>query len=52
MTFEELEQYLSLLKKAEKEGDVVALKETLRDVISGFTPENEIVDVVHNQKQK
>ena len=52
LTSEELEQYLSLLKKAEKEGDVVALKEILREVVSGFTPENEIVDVVHNQKQK
>ena len=40
------------LKEAEKEGDVVALKEILREVVSGFTPENEIVDVVHNQKQK
>ena len=52
LTSEKLEQYLSLLKKAEKEGDVVALKEILREVVSGFTPENEIVDVVHNQKQK
>ncbi len=50
LTSEELEQYLSLLKKAEKDGDVVALKEVLREVVSGFTPENEIVDVVYQQK--
>jgi FlaA1/EpsC-like NDP-sugar epimerase len=50
LSSEELEQYLSLLKKAEKEGDVVALKEILREVVSGFTPENEIVDVVYQQK--
>jgi FlaA1/EpsC-like NDP-sugar epimerase len=52
LTTEELEKHLNLLKKAEKKGDVVALKETLKEVVSGFTSENEIVDVVHNQKQK
>ena len=52
LTSEELEQYLSLLKKAEKEGDVVALKEILREVVSGFTPENEIVDVLSLQEKK
>ncbi|MDA7601983.1 polysaccharide biosynthesis protein [Gammaproteobacteria bacterium] len=51
MTSEELEQFLSLLKKAEKEGDVVALKEILREAVSGFTPENEIVDVLSLQKK-
>jgi FlaA1/EpsC-like NDP-sugar epimerase len=52
LTSEELEQYLSLLKKAEKEGDVVALKEILREVVSGFTPENEIVDILSLQEKK
>ena len=51
LTSDELEQYLSLLKKAEKEGDVLALKEILREVISGFTPENEIVDVLSLQEK-
>ena len=51
LTSDELEQYLSLLKKAEKEGDVVALKEILREVVSGFTPENEIVDVLSLQEK-
>ena len=52
LTLEKLEQYLNLLKEAEKIGDVVALKEILRDVVSGFTPEKDIVDVVYNQKQQ
>ena len=30
----------------------MALKQILKDIVSGYTPENEIVDVVHNQKQK
>jgi len=51
LTAEELERYINLLKEAEKEGDVVALKEILKDVVSGFTPENEIVDIVYQQKK-
>jgi FlaA1/EpsC-like NDP-sugar epimerase len=47
---EEIEQYVDLLKEAEKKGDIVALKEILGDVVSGFTPEKEIVDVVYLQK--
>jgi len=50
LTTEELEQHIDLLKKAEKEGDVKALKEILREVVSGFTPEDEIVDVIYLQK--
>jgi FlaA1/EpsC-like NDP-sugar epimerase len=52
LTKEELDKYITLLKEAEKEGDVVALKEVLKRVITGFTPEKDIVDVVYNQKQK
>ena len=48
---EEIEKYLILLKKAEKEGDVVALKEILREAVSGFIPENEIADVLSLQKK-
>ena len=51
LTTEELEPHIDLLKKAEKEGDVKALKEILREVVSGFTPENEIVDVLSLQKK-
>ena len=45
----ELGEYISLLEEAEKDGDVVALKEILKQVVSGFTPEDKIVDVVYNQ---
>ena len=48
---EEIEQYINLLQEAEKKGDVKALKEILRKVVSGFTPENEIVDVISLQKK-
>ena len=50
LTTEELEKYINLLKEAEKNGDIIALKEILREAISGFTPEDEIVDVVYLQK--
>ena len=48
---EELDKYIALLKESEKEGDIVALKEILKQVVTGFTPEEEIVDVVYNQKK-
>jgi len=48
----ELDRYIALLKEAEKDDDVVALKAILKEVISGFTPEDEIVDVVYLQKQQ
>ena len=52
LTKQELDKYIALLKEAENEGDVVALKEILKEVVTGFTPEKVIVDVVHNQKHK
>lgn len=45
----ELEIYMQLIKEAEKEGDVIALRNILKNVISGFTPAKEIVDVVYRQ---
>ena len=51
LTKEELDKFINLIKEAEKEGDVVALKGILKEVVSGFTPEKEIVDVVYNKKQ-
>ncbi len=45
-----LEQYLSLIKQAEKSGDVQALKDILGEAVSGFKPSKEIVDVVYRQK--
>jgi UDP-N-acetylglucosamine 4,6-dehydratase len=50
LTTEDLQQHIDLLKKAEKEGDVKALKEILSEVVSGFTPENKILDVIYLQK--
>ena len=45
-----LEQYLSLIKQAEKSGDVQALKDILGEAVSGYKPSEEIVDVVYRQK--
>ena len=45
-----LEEYYNSLKEAEKEGDVNALREILKDAVSGFTPSDEIVDIVYQQK--
>ncbi len=46
-----LEHFLSLLKEAEESGDVKSLKKILEEVVIGFTPEDEIVDVVYQQKK-
>jgi FlaA1/EpsC-like NDP-sugar epimerase len=46
----ELGKFINLLKEAEKDGDVSALKEILKEVVVGFTPQEEIVDIVYNQK--
>ncbi len=45
-----LEGYLESLYEAEIKGDVKALRDIFKKVISGFTPEEEIVDVVYLQK--
>tara|TARA_B100000963_G_scaffold361774_1_gene399436 strand:- start:2044 stop:3993 length:1950 start_codon:yes stop_codon:yes gene_type:complete len=46
----DLEGYFESLREAEIKGDVKALREILKKVISGFTPEEDIVDVVYLQK--
>ncbi|MDC0590422.1 polysaccharide biosynthesis protein [Gammaproteobacteria bacterium] len=48
---DELETYLESLKVAEKKSDLSALREILKQVVSGYTPDKEIVDVVYQQKQ-
>ncbi len=48
----ELDAYLELISEAEKKADVVALRDILQKVVSGFKPEEEIVDVVYLQKNK
>ena len=47
----DLEVHLESLKEAEKNGDVISLRNILSQVISGFTPAEEIVDVVYKQKK-
>ena len=42
--------FTTCLKEAEKVGDISALKSILKDVVPGFKPEEEIVDVIHLQK--
>jgi FlaA1/EpsC-like NDP-sugar epimerase len=46
----ELDNYIEHLKHAEKERDVVALKKILQQVVIEFTPDEEIVDVISQQK--
>ena len=50
LSSEELEQYLRELDEAEKAGDVSALREILKQAVSGFTPEKEISDIVYKQQ--
>jgi len=50
IAIEKLENYIELLKDAEKDGDVSTLKNILKEVVVGYTPEEEIVDVVFKQR--
>tara|TARA_Y100001935_G_scaffold216608_1_gene188416 strand:- start:3024 stop:4613 length:1590 start_codon:yes stop_codon:yes gene_type:complete len=50
LTKKEIDEYLNLLKETIKKGDVISLKEILKEVVSGYTPENQIVDVLYLQK--
>jgi len=49
---EELEKYLTALSDSEQKGDVKSLREILKKVVSGFTPEEKIVDLVSINKDK
>ncbi len=51
LSSEEIDQYLSELDEAEKTGDVSALREILKQAVSGFTPEKEIADIVYKQQK-
>ena len=48
----ELDFHLTSISEAEKNGDVAALRNILKGVVSGFMPQEEIVDVVYLQKNK
>ena len=45
----ELEEHLKSLKKAEENGDVLMLIDILKKVVSGFSPEESVIDIVHQQ---
>ena len=47
----DLDHYLNLLQKASETNDVMALKEILKKAVLGFIPEEEIVDILHQQNQ-
>ena len=47
----EVEQYLRELDEAEKTGNVSALRDILKQAVSGFTPEKEIADIVYKQQK-
>ena len=49
LSSDELDQYLRKLDEAEKIGDVSALREVLKQAVSGFTPAKEIADIVYRQ---
>ena len=50
LSSEELKKYLSLFDEAERSGDVEMLRDILKETVSGFIPEEEIVDVVYKQR--
>ena len=50
LTEKEIDKYLGLLKEIIKKGDVESLKEILKEDVSGYNPDNQIVDVLYLQK--
>ena len=50
ISIDKLENYIELLEDAEKDGDVSTLRNILKEVVVGFTPEDEIVDVLFQQR--
>ena len=49
---EELEVYIDAIKEAEKGGNLIALRDILKKVVTGFIPDDEIVDVVYKEQNK
>ena len=45
-----LEKYLVSLNQAESTGDILALQDVLKEVVTGFNADEEIVDVLYLQK--
>ncbi|RPG60892.1 MAG: polysaccharide biosynthesis protein [Flavobacteriaceae bacterium TMED238] len=50
LPYEELEDFLDQIKRAEESGDTASLKKILQAAIIGFTPDKEIVDIVYKHK--
>ena len=50
ITKQEIERFVEELKEAQKNNDVSALKEIFRQVIHGYESEDNIVDVISQQK--
>ena len=50
ITSVEVDKFIDLLKESERNGDLVALRDILKEVVTGFVPDEEIVDVVYKQK--
>lgn len=46
----DLEIHYKSMQEAEKKGDVVALRNILKKVVSGFVPSEDIVDIVYQKK--
>lgn len=50
LPFEKLENFLHLLEKADETGDTTALKDILSKAVTGFTPNEEVVDIIYLQE--
>ena len=46
-----MEKFIDLFKEAEENSDVNKLISILKDAIEGFTPEKDIIDIIHLQDQ-
>ena len=50
LPYDNLQGFLTQIKEAEKFGDTAALKKIFKAAITGFTPDDEIVDIVYVNK--
>ena len=51
LSAEKLDVYFASLQEAQNNGDLLSLRDILKEVVIGYTPEEEIVDVVYQQKK-
>jgi FlaA1/EpsC-like NDP-sugar epimerase len=49
---EKLAVHIDSIKEAEKRGNLMALRDILKKVVTGYIPDDEIVDVVYREKNK